>query len=142
MRRHEAVKAVELNLLPPSAAKQSALAALFSEYLRTANEVLSTLKTTRPHSSTRLHHLTYAGIRLKSRLPAQLVCAARQDAWAKRQHNIAMFKRLPISYNVPRSGSLKMTQRGNPILSIATLRDRLGLPIAQDGAWRRLGQLL
>lgn len=138
----EVFKAVELNLLPLTGAKQDELSALFSEYLATANEILSTLKFERPRSSTKLHHLTYTYIRKKSKLPAQLVCAARQDVWAKRKHKIAKFKRLSVAYNVPRSGSLRTTKRENPILSVATLNGRLGLPIAQDGAWRRLKQLL
>jgi IS605 OrfB family transposase len=138
----EVFKAVELNLLPLTGAKQDELSSLFSEYLNIANEILSTLKSKRPRSGTRLHHLTYASIRKKSKLPAQLVCAARQDVWAKREHKIFKFGRLPISYNVPRSGSLKQTKRGNPVLSIATLDGRLGLPVKRDGAWRRFNQLL
>jgi len=140
--KRKVIRAVELNLLPLTGAKQDELSSLFSEYLAAANEILSTLKFERPRSSTKLHHLTYAYIRKKFKLPAQLVCAARQDVWAKRKHKISKFKRLPISYNVPRSGSLKQTKRGNPILSIATLDGRLGLPIAQDGAWQRFNQLV
>jgi IS605 OrfB family transposase len=138
----EVFKAVELNMLPLTEAKQDELSALFSEYLAAANEILFTLKSERPRLSTKLHHLTYTRTRKKSKLPAQLVCAARQEVWAKRKHKIVKFKRLPVSYNVPRSGSLKRTKRGNPVLSVATLDGRLGLPIAQDGAWRRFSQLL
>jgi IS605 OrfB family transposase len=140
--KREVVKAVELNLLPLTGGKRSELSALFSEYLSVANEALSALKSERPPSNTELHHLTYARIRKKSKLPAQLVCAAQQEVWAKRRHKISKFKRLPVSYNVPRSGSLKQTKRGNPILSIVTLNGRLGLPIAQDGAWQRFNRLL
>jgi IS605 OrfB family transposase len=140
--KREVVKAVGVNLLPLTGTKQDKLSSLFSEYLSIANEVLSVLKSERPRSSTKLHHLTYSKIRKKSKLPAQLVCVARQEVWAKRKHKIAKFKHLPVSYNVPRSGSLKQTKRNNPILSIATLDGRLGLPIAQDGAWRRFNQLL
>jgi IS605 OrfB family transposase len=138
----EVIRAVELNLLPLTGVKQGELSALFSEYLAAANEILSTFKSERPHSSTKLHHLTYSEIREKSKLPAQLVCAARQDVWAKRKHRISKFRRLPVSYNVPQSGSLKRTKRENPIMSVVTLSGRLGLPIAQDGAWRRFSQLL
>ena len=129
-------------MLPLTGGKRSELSALFSEYLSVANEALSALKSERPPSNTELHHLTYARIRKKSKLPAQLVCAAQQEVWAKRRHKISKFKRLPVSYNVSRSGSLKQTKRGNPILSIVTLNGRLGLPIAQDGAWQRFNRLL
>lgn len=138
----EIIKFVELNLPPLTWVKQNELSSLFSEYAGVANEVLSTLKSERPHSGTKLHHLTNTGIREKSKLPAQLVCAARRDVWAKRKHKISKFRRLPVSYNVPRSGSLRQTKRGNPVLSVATLDGRLGLPVAKDGAWRRLSQLL
>jgi IS605 OrfB family transposase len=140
--RREVVRSVELNLLPLTHVKNNRLSSLFSEYVQVANEVLFTLKSKRPHSGTELHNLTYRSIRGRSKLPAQLVCAARQDAWAKRKHMISMFRSLPVSYNVPRSGSLTWTRRGNPILSVATLDGRQGLPVAKDGAWRRLSQLL
>ncbi|WXG44165.1 MAG: IS200/IS605 family accessory protein TnpB-related protein [Promethearchaeati archaeon SRVP18_Atabeyarchaeia-1] len=140
--RREVVKSLELNLLPLTSAKQGELSHLFSEYTGAANEALTTLKTQRPPSETRLHHLTYKRIRERSKLPAQLVCAARLDAWAKRRQTITSFRHLPISYNVPRSGSLKQTRRGNPILSPASLNRRIGLRVARDGAWRRLTQML
>jgi transposase len=122
--------------------KQNELSSLFSEYLYAANEILSTLKFKRPNSETSLHRLTYASIREKSKLPAQLVCAARQDVWAKRKHKIFTFRRLPLPYNTPRSGSFAHTRRGNPTLSVASLNGRIGLPISKNGAWRRLSQLL
>jgi putative transposase len=140
--RRAVVRSVELNLLPPTRAKRGELSSLFSEYLHVANEILSILKSRRPTSETVLHHLTYAATRTRSRLPAQLVCAARQDVWAKRRHKIPAFKHLPVAYNVPRSGSLTKTKRGNPVLSVSTLQGRVGLPVAKDGAWWRLSQLL
>ena len=140
--RREAVRSVELNLLSLTSRKRVELSQLFTEYACAANEILATLKFERPCSETKLHHLTYTKIRKKSRLPAQLVCDARLDAWVKRKHNISRFRHLPIPFNVPRSGSLGETGRGNPILSVATLNGRLGLPIARDGAWRRLIVLL
>jgi IS605 OrfB family transposase len=140
--RREVIRSVELNLLPLTRVKNDELSSLFSEYLHVANEILFTLKTKRPNSGNLLHHLTYARIRMKSKLPAQLICAARQDVWAKRRHKMYMFRRLPISCNAPRSGSLTQTKRGNPILSVATLDGRLGLPVVKNGAWLRLSDLL
>jgi putative transposase len=140
--RREVVKSVELSLLPLTWVKHGQLSDLFSEYACVANEILSTLNSKRPASETSLHHLTYTKLRRKSKLPAQLVCAARLDAWATRRHKVSRFRRLPVSYNVPRSGSLKQTMRGNPILGVASLNGRLGLPVAKDGAWRRFNQLL
>lgn len=138
----EVIRSVELNLLPLTRVKQNKLFSLFSEYVGVANEVLSTLKSEKPHTENQLHHLTYTKMCEKSELPAQLVCAARREVWAKRKHKISGFRRLPVSYNVPRSASLTQTKRCNPVLSVATLNGRLGLPVAKDGAWRRLGQLL
>jgi hypothetical protein len=74
--RRLVVKSVELGLLPLTKLKRERLSSLFSEYANIANEILSTLKSDRPSSEVKLHHLTYTGIREKSRLPAQLVCAA------------------------------------------------------------------
>jgi IS605 OrfB family transposase len=140
--RREVIRSLELNLLPLTQAKHSGLSLLFTEYLRVANEILRTLNSKRPNSETALHHLTYKAARAGSKLPAQLVCAARQEVWAKRRHRITAFRRLPISCNVPRSGSLTQTRRCNPILSVSTLHERIGLPVAKDGAWRRLSKLL
>jgi IS605 OrfB family transposase len=140
--RRRVFKSVELDLLPLTKLKREELSSLFSEYTSAANEILSTLKSDRPSSEAKLHHLTYARIRGRSRLPAQLVCAARLDAWAKRGYSISRFKHLPISFNVPRSGSLKQSRRGNPMLVVASLNGRLGLPVARDGAWRRFNGLL
>jgi hypothetical protein len=134
MMRRDVLKSVELNLLPPTHLKRREISSLLSEYLDAANEILSTLKSESPTSETRLHHITYNKIRQKSKLPAQLVCAARLEAWAKRKHSITRFRHLPVSYNVPRSASLKKTKRGNPILSLASLNGRIGLPVARDGA--------
>jgi hypothetical protein len=140
--RRKVVKSVELDLLPLTKLKREELSSLFSEYTSAANETLFTLRSERPSSETKLHHLTYTGIREKSRLPAQLVCAARLDAWARRRHTTTRFRHLPVSYNVSRSGSLRQTRRGNPILGVASLNGRLGLPVARDGAWRRFNKLL
>jgi IS605 OrfB family transposase len=56
-----------------------------------------------------------------------------------------MFSQYNISYNTPRSGKLtKSKGRGNPVMGItvAVGERRMGVPIAQDGAWARFNHLI
>jgi IS605 OrfB family transposase len=49
------------------------------------------------------------------------------------------FNRVPIRFNIPRSGKFAETKRGNPIVVIASFNGngRIVLPIKQNGAYKR-----
>ncbi|MFQ5815736.1 MAG: RNA-guided endonuclease InsQ/TnpB family protein [Candidatus Hydrothermarchaeaceae archaeon] len=68
-------------------------------------------------------------------LQAQIIQAIRRDIWANRK-TISELKNYSPSFNIPRSGSFKFTNRNNPIFSIA-FNGRIALPIKQDHAWHR-----
>jgi IS605 OrfB family transposase len=71
-----------------------------------------------------------------------MVQDARRDAWAKRNHKIEMFKSIPVTYNVPRSGSFGTTDRGNPVISISTVNGRVAVPVKQDGSYTRFQEFI
>ncbi len=135
------VKCVSLNLLPPTKSKKDILETS-RQYLGAANDTLSILKSEKPCSANKLHHLSYNSIRSKYDLQAQLVQDARRDVWAKRKHRIEKFKSMPVTYNVPRSGNFGMTERGNPVVSISTINGRTAIPVRQDGSYKRFQEFL
>jgi len=49
------------------------------------------------------------------------------------------FNKVPIRFNIPRSGRFAKTKRGNPVIVIASFNGngRVALPIKQDGAYKR-----
>ncbi len=137
-------KTVRLNILEPTATKLNKLNALFTEYLKACNFFLNALKSNNVNSKYTLQHLCYSDIRESTGLQAQLIVDACKEVWIQRDRieKIEKFKRMPIRFNVPRSGSLGKTERGNPVVSIATLDGRIGIPIRQDGAYDRFNALL
>lgn len=135
-------KTVSLNLLPLTKSKERKLFLTLTEYCRVANEILSVLKSKTPTSSCKLHHLVYPIIRSRSGLPAQLIQDIRREVWGKRKRGVRCFRKLPISYNVPRSGSLKTTARANPIFTVATINGRVALPIKKDNGYQRFLRLV
>lgn len=135
------VKCIPLNLLPLTKSKKDILETS-RQYLEAANDTLAILKSEKPNSANNLHHLSYNLIRSKYDLQAQLAQDARRDVWAKRKHKIERFKTIPITYNVPRSGNIGTTERGNPVVSVSTVNGRTAIPINQDGSYKRFQRFL
>jgi putative transposase len=135
------VKCISLNLLPPTKSKKDILETS-RQYLEAANNTLAILRSEKPSSANKLHRLSYNLIRSKYDLQAQLVQDARRDVWAKRKHKIEMFKTVPVTYNVPRSGNFGTTEQGNPVISISTVNGRTAIPIKQDGSYKRFQRFL
>ena len=135
-------KTLELNLLRLTKTKRSLLESTLKEYASCANHILDALRESKPSSSTELHHLTYEDCRRRFSLQAQLVEDCRRDVWANRGRVNRIFTFLPLSYNVPRSGGLRETKRGNPVFSVSTINGRIGVPVKQDGTWKRLQEHL
>jgi len=129
-------KCLILNTLPLTEVKRAKLRETYGSFLQMAQECLALIRDSKVKSDTELHHLTYHEHRKRFGVAAQLVCEARRHAWSVRKtadrinYVVARFDR--------RIFSLKTTRRGNPALSIRVNSERVGLPITQDGAWRRL----
>lgn len=133
-------KTIRLNILEPTTIKLDRLNALSTEYLRACNFFLDVLKSNNVRSKYTLQHLYYSDIKRSTNLQAQLIVDACKDVWIQRGkiEKIKKFKRMPIRFNVPRSGSFSETERGNPVVSVATLnKKRVAIPIRQDGAYDR-----
>jgi IS605 OrfB family transposase len=101
-----------------------------------ARECFALVKVGKVKSGTELHRLTYHEHRNRFGVAAQLVCEAQRYAWGVRKtadqinHVVVRFDK--------RLFSLRTTRRGNPALSVRANTERVGLPVAQDGAWHRL----
>lgn len=160
------VKCISLNLLPPTEHKKKILETS-RQYFLAANETLFIFKENLPEmkrqaelnkirlsfqvfpwgkleqtGTTKLHHLSYNIIRSKYQLHSRLVLNARKDAWAKRNHNVEKFKSIPVSYSGHDSFKFGTTERGNPVISIATVGGRTAIPIKQDGSYIRFQEFL
>ncbi|MFQ6129619.1 MAG: RNA-guided endonuclease TnpB family protein [Candidatus Hadarchaeaceae archaeon] len=129
-------KCLVLNTLSLTESKRAKLRETYDSFFQMVRECFGLLKAGRVKSGVELHRLIYREHRKRFGVAAQLVCEAWRYAWGvcktanQLNHIIARFDR--------RLFSIKATRRGNPALSIRTNSERVGLPIAQDGAWRRL----
>jgi len=55
-------------------------------------------------------------------------------------YNHGKVTNVTLPYNIPRSGKISETERGNPILSIGAMKERIGIPLARDGGYTRFAQ--
>jgi putative transposase len=129
-------KCLALNTLPLTEVKRAKLRETYGSFLQMAQECFALIKTGKVRSGTELHHLTYNKHRERFGVAAQLVCEARRYAWGVRK-TADRISYVAVRFD-KRLFSLKTTRRGNPALSVRANTERVGLPIVQDGAWRRL----
>ena len=135
--------AIRVNLLEPSLSKQSILSSLSESYRDAVNLCRDAVEfwdgfSKEPRTKGNLQKVCYKTVRERFRLPAQLAIDVLTDAWAGRKDDCARVRAIGISFNVPRSGNLGETDRGNPVVRVRTNEERIALPIARDGAWNRL----
>lgn len=131
------VKSVTLNLLQPTKAKCEAIEALEQAY----KEALSFVVDQRVKAKrTELQSLFYARVR-EFGLHSQISNDLFKDAVAI-LNNGGKVRKVTIPYNIPRSGNFGTTANGNPVISIATLNERIAIPVAMDGAYQRYKALL
>lgn len=142
-------KTISLNILPLTDAKKTSLAELEQKWLKGSNHCFETLRywdAVAPNThQTRynLQNLEYHHVKKDTGLQSQLVVDLFKNVFTVWHESQATYIKNPcISYNIPRSGDLKYTKRKNPIAVVRTLDRRIGIPIAQDGAWYRFKQFL
>lgn len=130
------MKAVELNILPLSKSKESLLDNLFFDVSKASNDVLSIINS-KFRTFAILHYASYPIV--KRKFHSQIAVDVIHQVWESLDTVNGGFKNVPIRYNVPRSGALVKTKRGNPIVVVSHYRGekRFGMPIKQDGAWNR-----
>ena len=129
-------KCLALNLLPLTKAKQAKLLETYSSFLQIAQECFTLIRASKVKSGAELHRLTYREHRKRFDTAAQLICEAQRYAWGVRK-TADQINHVTVRFD-RRLFSLKATRRGNPALSVRANSERVGLPIVQDGAWRRL----
>jgi len=129
-------KCLVLNVLPLTGVKRGKLLETYGSFLRMVRECFALVKSGRAKSGAELHRLTYYGHRQRFGVAAQLVCEACQCAWSARK-TADRINRVSVRFD-RRLFGLKTTRRGNPTLSVRVNSERIGLPVAQDGAWQRL----
>jgi rubrerythrin len=130
-------KTVRLNLLPATQKKQEAIDELFSRY----QEALAFIVNGRSEKSNRgQQEDSYSKVR-EMGIPSMLSCYLFSDA-TPILHNEGTVGRVSIPYNIPRSGNIAESKRGNPMVAVRTLKKRIAIPIAMDGAFQRYKQML
>ncbi|MFQ6137409.1 MAG: hypothetical protein ACE5PM_09565, partial [Candidatus Hydrothermarchaeales archaeon] len=132
-----ATKCLVLNTLPLTKAKRRSLAETYDCYFDMAKELKGYIEGCVP-TRKELHEVTYQRYRGYG-IPAQLVISARVYAWNQRKHKGS--KKVTVRFD-RRLHSFKQSKRGNPILSLRCLNERIGIPIAQDGAYSRFREHL
>lgn len=142
----EVIKSIWLNILDPTNTKLSQLAQLEESYRGVVNKLEDAIEywdefaNDTPMTVFNIQSKCYNGL-MESGLQSQLVVDAVKDAYAKREKYCSRIRHPTIPFNVPRSGNLGVTDRNNPVIFIAVNKQRLGLPIKQDGAWARFNSL-
>jgi len=139
MVEREVVKALKLNLLPLSKRKENLLSELFNSVLNCCNDILSIAKSSNPKSFTILHTTSYPVIKQKYNLHSQILVDCIHQVWENLKTNPDRFERVPVRFNILRSGKFSKTKRGNPVVVFASFNSsgRIALPIRQNGAYER-----
>jgi len=141
----EEVRTVALNILPLTKAKEEKLNDLLDSCIQGTEYLLAALSYMRLYeeklSRYTLQEKTYEYLRQNFSIPAQITVDLIKDVFA--MNGSFGFSQYSISYNNPRSGRLSETKKGNPVMSVAiATKKRIGIPIAQDGAWHRFNELV
>ncbi len=130
-------KCLSLSILEPTKAKEKLLRDAYISLLGMVKEALGFLGEVK--SQAELHKKTY--YLFKYDAASQLIIKAASYAWSIRKTINGDTCRCVIRFD-ERLFSFKETKRGNPVLSIIFNRRRIGLPIKQDGAYKRLQEHL
>lgn len=145
------IRTVTLNVLPLTKAKEDKLNTLLCSCIQATEHILTAISYLRFYKSALsrydLQAEVYNHLRQTFAMPSQITIDLIKDVFANcgPDNYTHIFSQYSISFNAPRSGKLtKSKGRGNPIMSIAvaTGERRMGVPIAQDGAWNRLNYLI
>jgi len=142
----EDIRTVKLNILELTNIKNKSLNELLDRCIEAGNHLFETIDYLDlfGESTTRysLQKVEYRHLKDSFGLHSQIIVDLCKDVFTIFQNNGNSFSKYTIPYNVPRSGRLSKTKNGNPIMSVATLNRRIGLPVSQDGAWKRFNELI
>jgi len=128
-----------LNLLKPTKAKERLLRETYREFFCVVNDALGFVGDAA--SRAELHAKTYEKFTGRGNVASQLIIEATSTAWNIRRTVNADISKCIVRFD-RRLFSFKQTKRGNPALSLRLNRERIGVPLRQDGAYQRLQQHL
>ncbi|WXG46445.1 MAG: transposase [Candidatus Atabeyarchaeum deiterrae] len=128
-------KCLPLNLLEPTRKKGRMLRKTYTTYLGIIREALCSLDGVK--SRAQLHNKTYARLRAENHIASQLIVEATSHAWSIRKTAGKGVERCVVRFDA-RLFSFKTTRRGNPVLTLRAITQRIGLPLSIDGAYQRL----
>ena len=115
-------------VLNPGKEKKKYLNIAQAKIITFANQLLPF--TDQSKSLTNFHHLVY-------RKHKYLVIQSQvQEAVQRRVYTTKkakLFRSFPLEFNFPRSGNLKFTSQGHPILSLSPLKKRIAFPVKMNG---------
>ncbi|KXB03442.1 hypothetical protein AKJ47_02240 [candidate division MSBL1 archaeon SCGC-AAA261G05] len=142
----EEVRTVKLNLLNLTERKSKLLSELLNVCKSAGDHLFKTAVYlevfNKPESRFALQEVEYDHIKERFALHSQIIVDLCKDVFTACRNGGLNFFKYTIPYNVPRSSKLAETENGNPVISVATLDGRIGLPISQDGAWERFNEFL
>jgi len=128
-------KCLVLNVLEPTGAKKKLLRETYRTFFSIVKEALGFLDGVKGRRQ--LHGMTYGTFMDEHRVASQLVIEATSHAWSIRKTIGEGIHKCVVRFD-QRLFSFKETKRGNPVLSLRLNHERIGLPIRQDGAYKRL----
>jgi IS605 OrfB family transposase len=128
-------KCLPFNLLDPTNGKRRLLRETYTTFLTVVREALSSLDGVK--SRGQLHNKTYERLKDKYNIASQLLIEATSYAWSARKTAGGDVRRCVVHFD-KRLFSFSETKRGNPVLTLRTNNQRIGLPVSRDGAYRRL----
>ncbi len=91
--------------------------------------------TNQASSLTKFHHIVYRKHKHLG-IQSQVQEAVQRRVYAAKK--AILFRNFPLEFNFPRSGNLKFTAQGHPILSLSPLKKRIAFPVKMNGGWYRL----
>ena len=125
-------KCIPLNLIPLTEIKQRKL----QQTYETVKEIATTCFNTKAKSRGELHRKLYYSLTKKYSISAQLIVEALWYGWnAKNTADQIKDVIVRFDHNI---STFRETNRRNPVVTVRTNDERIGLPIKQDGAYHRL----
>ncbi len=120
-------------VLNPGKDKKKYLNTSQAKIVAFANQLLPF--TDQAKSLNNFHHLVYRKHKYLG-IQSQVQEAVQRRVYASKKAKL--FRNLPLEFNFPRSGNLKFTAQGHPILSLSPLKQRIAFPVEMNGGWYRL----
>jgi len=128
-------KCLQLNLLKPTKSKEKKMKETYQTFLLMIHQTLPVASGASNRKT--LHEKTYYELKREYEVASQLIIEATSYCWSNRKILEKRPERCIVRFD-KRLFSFKETKRKKPVLSLRLNKNREGLPIAVDGAYKRL----